>query len=1039
MSRARTLPPAVHRAILIVDVESFGDPSRTNAHQVAIRRRMYGALRRSFAKAHISWADCAVEDRGDGVLVLVPPTVPKSWLVTDVPVHLAEMLVRRNAACPAPERIRLRMALHAGEVLQDPHGFAATSINQAFRLIEAPALKAALHDSPGVLALIVSDWFYREVVQHDEAARPSGFRQVRAAVKETDTTAWVRVLTGHELSGRAGSGPPTSALEVRYSLPPDTAAFTGRETDLARIVAAAAGAVRGGVVAIHAIGGMPGVGKTALAVHVAHVLQDRFPDRQLYIDLQAHTPGQDPVRPEAALARLLSAVGVPARSLPADLGARADLWRDRMAGQRAVLVLDNAASSGQVTALLPGSDDCLVLITSRRHLADLPGSVTPVLVEVLPEDQAAEMFVRLAPRAAADPAETVAELVRLAGYLPLAISLLARVYNRHPAWGPADLIRETETGLLTMTAEKDSVAAAFAVSYHNLNPSQQQFFRCLGRHLGTTIDAYAAAALADIPLAEAAAYLGALYQEGLLTEVGYRRYGMHDLIRHYARDQAGADPVAERGQGLERLLEYYQQAGALAEARLARQVRTSPASAVLAYPPAAIPDLPDRAAALWWARTERANLLACLDHVTRAGQQARMVALTAALASLLRQDGPWSDAIVRHAAAVQAARQLGDRLRVANALDELGIVRRLTGDYTAAAQAHHEALDLYRDLGDRPGQASALHHLGTLWYLTDEYQQAAGALHASLAIYRDLADGEGQADTLSRLGAVLRLTHDFRGAAAVHEEALDIYRDLGDQQGQANALMYLGVVRRRTGNYRGAIQAYEATLGIQRDVGHRQGQANALMYLGSVCRETGDYQRAVQAEEEALGIYRELGSRLGQANTISELGAIRRRTGDYVGAARMQQEALGIYRSLGDRGGEALALCELGGVRRQTGDLDGAAEALERAHAIFRDLGDEAEVLNELGALYRIRGDLDRARGCHRQALDLARAVDSSWDEAHALAGLGRCALAAGQAAEATASLDQALTIFRRLGTAEAGEVAAEFAALSQAYPMAAR
>ena len=152
MSRARTLPPAVHRAILIVDVESFGDPSRTNAHQVAIRRRMYGALRRSFAKAHIGWADCAIEDRRGRRLGPGPPTVPKSWLVTDVPVHLAEMLVRRNAACPAPERIRLGMALHAGEVLQDSHGFAATSIDPAFHLIEAPALKAAVHDSPGVRA-----------------------------------------------------------------------------------------------------------------------------------------------------------------------------------------------------------------------------------------------------------------------------------------------------------------------------------------------------------------------------------------------------------------------------------------------------------------------------------------------------------------------------------------------------------------------------------------------------------------------------------------------------------------------------------------------------------------------------------------------------------------------------------------------------------------------------------------------------------------------------------------------------------------------
>ena len=164
--------PAVHRAIVIVDVENFGDPARTNAHQLAVRDAMYKALRQSFARARISWAGCAVEDRGDGVLVLVSPEVPKSWLVTRLPARLAEMLGRHNAACPAPERIRLRMALHAGEVHQDAHGFAGTSVNRAFRLIEAPPSRTALRDSAGVVALIVSDWFYDEVVRHHPAAGP---------------------------------------------------------------------------------------------------------------------------------------------------------------------------------------------------------------------------------------------------------------------------------------------------------------------------------------------------------------------------------------------------------------------------------------------------------------------------------------------------------------------------------------------------------------------------------------------------------------------------------------------------------------------------------------------------------------------------------------------------------------------------------------------------------------------------------------------------------------------------------------------------
>jgi DNA-binding SARP family transcriptional activator len=343
------------------------------------------------------------------------------------------------------------------------------------------------------------------------------------------------------------------AVEVRYSLPPDTVAFTGRDGELDQIAAALADAVTGaagpggaGATAVRVIGGMPGIGKTALAVYAAHRLRPSFPDRQLFVDLRGHAPGQEPLAPEAALAGLLAAAGVEPRACPPDLGGRAALWRDRMAGQRALLVLDNAASSAQVAPLLPGGESCLVLVTSRRHLADLPGAVVPVLLEVLPPGRAREMFTALAPRAAADPPWAVAELVALTGFLPLAISLLARLYNRHPSWSLADLTAETKASLLTLTAEQDSVAAAFEVSWQHLDPGQQDFFRRLSQHPGTAADGHAAAAVAGVPLAQALGLLDDLHGEGLLTETGYRRYGMHDLIRRYVADRAPADPPAVR-------------------------------------------------------------------------------------------------------------------------------------------------------------------------------------------------------------------------------------------------------------------------------------------------------------------------------------------------------------------------------------------------------------------------------------------------------------------------------------------------------------
>jgi DNA-binding SARP family transcriptional activator len=381
-------------------------------------------------------------------------------------------------------------------------------------------------------------------------------------------------------TGSAGSGVQrqlTSALAVRCSLPPDAAAFTGRDEELSRITAVVTN-VRGasGEAAIQAIGGMPGAGKTALAVHAAHLLRDRFPDRQLFIDLHAHTPDQDPVPPAAALASLLTAFGVDARSLPADTEARAALWRDRMAGQRALLVFDNAASSAQVTALLPGGDECLVLVTSRRHLGDLPG-VVPVVLEALPPDQAEAMFLRMAPHAAAaGPRMAVRDLVGLAGCLPLAISLLARVNARHPSWTLADLTREARASPLTLAAENYSVAAAFDESYRHLAASHQQLFRRLGQDPGAAIDAYAVAAIGGLSLSEAIGYLDALHGEGLLTEVGYRRYSMHNLIRRYLRDLSAAVPAADRDHRAGPLLDCYQHTAAIAHDHLTRQSRTRP-------------------------------------------------------------------------------------------------------------------------------------------------------------------------------------------------------------------------------------------------------------------------------------------------------------------------------------------------------------------------------------------------------------------------------------------------------------------------------
>ncbi len=574
---------------------------------------------------------------------------------------------------------------------------------------------------------------------------------------------------GHTATGRAGARGVAAATRT---LPRDIASFTGRRRELAELADAAAGA--GGVVSIHAIGGMAGIGKTAFAVHAAHRLAGRFPGGQIFVPLHGHTPGQQPVDPADALASLLLTIGIPAGQIPADLEARIGLWRDRLAGRQLLLVLDDAASSEQIRPLLPGGGGSLVLITSRRRLTALEDTQT-ISLDALPPGEAAGLLVRLAVRpglSSADPA--VREITRLCGCLPLAIGMLSRQLYHHPAWTVAgrgaDLAAAVDR-LELLAAENLSVAAAFDLSYDDLTPQQQRLFRRLALHPGTDIDRYAAAALDGTDLAGARRGLEALYEHYLITEPAPGRYRLHDLIREHARTLTSRlDPDDDRERATGRLLDYYQHAAARAEALLAPQARTDPAPPAADAP--AVPVLASRERALAWARAERTSLLACLDQATAAGQHARVVALTAGLAGLLRYDGPWDEAITRHTAAVQAARQLRDRPGQARALTELGDVRRLTGDYPGAARDLQEALGIYRDLGHQPGQADALTILGAVRWLTGDYPGAVRDLQEALGICRDLGHRPGQADALTDLGAVWRLTGDYPGAVRDLQEAV---------------------------------------------------------------------------------------------------------------------------------------------------------------------------------------------------------------------------------------------------------------------------
>jgi tetratricopeptide (TPR) repeat protein/transcriptional regulator with XRE-family HTH domain len=743
------------------------------------------------------------------------------------------------------------------------------------------------------------------------------------AMPRRDTVRQLAVALGLDAMARVefeaaarGRSQASGATTAMRTLPRDIASFTGRRRELRRIEDAAT-AVEGSAsaVAIHAIGGTAGVGKTAFAVHAAHRLADRFPGGQIFLPLHAHTPGRRPVDPADALASLLLIIGMPAAQIPTGLEERAALWRDRAAA-RLLLVLDDATGTEQVQPLLPGGGASLVLVTSRRRLTALEDAIT-ISLDTLPADDAGSLLVGLASRPWLSPDEpTVAEITRLCGYLPLALGMVARQLYRHPSWtaaGHAASLAAAVDRLGLLTAENVSVTAALDQSYTALPESQQRLFRRLGLHPGAETDAYSAAALDGTDVATARRSLERLYDQHLLTEPSPGRYRMHDLIREHARARAGrADSDDDRRQAVDRVLDFYQHGSA--HARTLRSGQAPGTGADTPEPaPTAILLLRDRDQALAWLRAERASLLACLEQVTAAGQDARIVALTAGIEELLRLDGPWADAIDFHAAAVAAAQRLGDPADQAAALTALGQVEQLTGDYPAAARHLREALAVCEDLGVQLGRLSALQNL---------------------AIVR-------------------RVTGDYHGAARDLEAALDISREIGSRQSQACILAYLGDVRRAAGNLSAAAQCLQQALRISRDLGIRQGEALALTFRGQMARLTGDVAAARRDVEQALKILHDIGDRGGQAAALNEAGSLRTAVGDLDQARLCHQRALGVARRLGSPLEEARALAGLGRCSGQEGNCIQASDLLRHAWKILQRIGaaETAEVCAELGGL----------------------------------------------------------------------------------------
>ncbi|KUO14237.1 hypothetical protein AQJ58_01895 [Streptomyces sp. DSM 15324] len=750
------------------------------------------------------------------------------------------------------------------------------------------------------------------------------------------------------------TGRPSS---VPAQLPMEAAGFTGREEELARLDKLLVGASdRPSAVVVSAVSGTAGVGKTALAVHWAHRIRDRFPDGQLYVNLRGYDP-ERPVTAADALVRFLTALGVPGQDVPPEPDDRAARYRSEIADRRMLIVLDNAATVEQVRPLLPGAGTCAVLVTSRDSLAGLVAreGAHRLDLDLLPADAARALLRRLVgPRAEAEP-DAVDALAAQCARLPLALRVAAELAVARPATPLADLVGELtdqQRRLDLLDADGDpraAVTAVFSWSLRQLPTDAARAFRLLGLHPGPDLDVHAAAALTGCDPADARRMLDVLARAHLVQRVDGTRYGMHDLLRAYATRLATAEDAPQaREAALDRLFDHYLATAAAAMTCL------HPAEAHLRppAPEAATPDLSDPDAARAWLNAERACLTAMSAHTATHGRPSHAIRLSLTLYRHLIT-GRHTDGLTIHGHARDAARLLGDPASEARALLGIGTAHWQLARHEPARRYLQEALTLFRQADDPPGEARALVNLGLVDERLGRFRSAVGLLEQALVLYRNAGDRSGEAVVLKDLATVEGQLGRYGEAADRLQQALALLRAVGNRYLEAHALNDLGTVEARLGRLDSAARHQEQALVLLREVGDRYGEAGALHSLGVVHTRLDRPAEAAECHRQALALYLQNGDRDGEARALNGLGEAARAAGRPLDAVPHHTDALAIAEDIGNPGQQARAHSGLGDAHRALGDTPLAVTCYERALTLYTDLGmpESATLRTTLAAL----------------------------------------------------------------------------------------
>jgi DNA-binding SARP family transcriptional activator/Tfp pilus assembly protein PilF len=912
------------------------------------------------------------------------------------------------AARELPRLAEMRLEALETRIDADLHlGRHAGVIGELRRLVAADPLRERPHAQ--LMLALYRDGRQGEALQAYECAR-----RALAAELGTEPGTRLRELQHQVLTAEPALAAPAEVAPammtdrarpvVPRELPAAPVHFAGRTGELAALTRLLdRNGERVPAVVVSAIGGTAGVGKTALAVHWAHQVTDRFPDGQLYVNLRGYDPGQ-PLAPGEALAGFLAAFGVSGSEIPAEEAGRAAAYRSVLGGRRVLVMLDNARDAGQVRPLLPGEPGCLVLVTSRDMLAGLVArdGARRVQLDVLPLDDAVALLRALiGPRVDAEP-QAAARLAGLCCCLPLALRVAAELAAVRPAMSLAELAGELhgQGRLDALEAGADpgtAVRAVFSWSCRYLSPATARVFRLVALHPGPDFDFRAVAALTRTSKPAAGRALAELTRASLLYPVGSDRYGMHDLLRGYAAELADAqDRETGRRGALTRLVDYYLHATRRAAGVLFPADAPAPADAPGDGASSAVGG--DERAARAWLDAERANLAAVAAYASEHEWPEHAVGLSAAMFRYLDMGGFFADALAIHSAAARAAIRSGDPAAEAGAVINIGTVYLALSRYRESGQHFQRALGLSREVGYHLGELRALFNLSHVYL-----RQAA-----------------------------------YPDATASCQQALELSRAVGDRVREARALGILGLIALRQGRYRQAAACLAEAAEASREVGDLGFLADSLINLGEVEVRQGLYHKARRHLEEARTTARQIGHAMAEANVTATIGLADLREGRYQQAAQQLQQALAAFHDAGVPGAEADVLCFLGESDLRLGRPAQASGRYQQALAIYQrsiEPSGEAEAHNGLGEAALARGGPGDARAHHQAALAIADQIACLDQQARAYEGLGNLSAATGDPAGARPHWQQALAIHLRMETPDIGRIRAKLGATETHKP----